>query len=96
MTQSQLNKISLDRVHIQQENTYQFGNLDQARLRQRYSPRSPTPHTRVLSFEVDQLARCPLCTLTTGILQWALQTCAGSGKWQQLQLPGKEEAFQAL
>lgn len=23
----------------------------------------------------------------TGILRWALQTCAGSGKWQQLQLP---------
>lgn len=28
--------------------------------------------------------------LTIGIHQWALQTCAGSGKWQQLRLPGKE------
>lgn len=27
--------------------------------------------------------------LTTGIHRWALQTCVGSGKWQQLQLPGK-------
>lgn len=45
--------------------------------------------------EIGQLARLIyLCTLTTGILRWALQTCAGSGKWQQLQLPGKEEASQ--
>lgn len=30
----------------------------------------------------------PCTRLTTGIHRWVLQTCAGSGKWQQLQLPG--------
>ena len=45
-------------------------------------------------------ARCgapyTLDRLTTGIRRWALQTCAGSGKWQPLQRPGKGRGIPAV